>query len=269
MLACAIAASAVAQNAPLGDVYSSGSANNSTSGQFRGVIISITPIGINRVDVKLQNPANGDIHSVTVEADVAQGLQKGQRVTQYKDPETGETMLAPTMLVPPGQSVPGQARDSGSGSTPTSVGETGSPLPTNPYTGGTSENGIPPSYPSSPPPYTGGATGGGSAPTYPSYPAPRMVGNLTGSGIVNGIPVTIGGGPNTNPVPAGSPPGTPITASNQTGQGNWKIFSGTLQSDSLGYYVQFNQGYFQGMYNGQYRNGWFPIAPQLVRLNAS
>ena len=221
MLACAIAASVAAQTAPLGDVYSSGGGNNSTSGEFRGVIISITPIGINRVDVKLQNPANGDIHSVTLEADVAQGLQKGQRVTQYKDPETGETMLAPTMLVPPGQSVPGQARDTGAGSTPPSVGETGSPPPANPY--------------------TGGATGSGSAPSYPSYPAPRMVGNLTGSGIVNGIPVTIGGGPNTNPVPAGSPPGTPITASNQTGQGNWKIFSGTLQSDSLGYYVQFNR----------------------------
>src|SRR5579871_3347300 len=99
MLACAIAASVAAQTAPLGDVYSSGGGNNSTSGEFRGVIISITPIGINRVDVKLQNPANGDIHSVTLEADVAQGLQKGQRVTQYKDPETGETMLAPTMLV--------------------------------------------------------------------------------------------------------------------------------------------------------------------------
>ena len=35
-----------------------------------GVIISITPMGINRDDVKLQDPVTGQIHSVTVEADV-------------------------------------------------------------------------------------------------------------------------------------------------------------------------------------------------------
>jgi hypothetical protein len=259
-LACAIAASGSAQTAPQGDIYSSvGGGNDSSSGEFRGIIVSITPNGINTVDVKLQDPVTHYIHSVTVMVDVIkdQGLTKGERVTQYKDPETGEPMLAPTMMSGSGQPLPGQAKDTGAGSNPPP---------------GPGDNGSPPSYPppntNGPPTYTGGTSGSGSPPPY--YPAPKMVGNLTGSGVVNGIPVTIGGsGPNTTPVPAGSSPGTPITASNQSGQGNWKLFSGSLMTDGLGYYVQFNQGYFQGYFNGQYRNGWFPITPQNVRLNAS
>src|ERR1022692_180731 len=84
----ASAAAAAAQTAPLGDVMQSGS---SPSGSFEGVIISITPMGINRDDVKLQDPVTGYIHSVTVEADVVNALgatgNPGQRVIQSKDPQ--------------------------------------------------------------------------------------------------------------------------------------------------------------------------------------
>jgi hypothetical protein len=266
-LACAIATTGAAQTAPQGDVYSSGG-----GGEFRGIIVSITPNGINTVDVKLQDPVTHYIHSVTVMVDVIkdQGLTKGERVTQYKDPETGEPMLAPTMMSGSGQPLPGQANDTGAASNPPGGGTNPAPPPDNPDTGGTPDTGSPPSYPppvtNPPPPYTGGASAGPP----PSYPAPKMVGNLTGSGTVNGIPVTIGGGgPNTTPVPAGSPPGTPITASNQSGQGNWKLFSGTLMTDGMGNYVQFTQGYYQGYVNGQLRQGWFPITPQNVRLNTT
>ncbi len=239
LLGCAIAVSAAAQTAPPGDVFSSG-----TNTESRGIIISITPNGINTYDVKLQDPVTHYIRSVTVEADVISGLKPGQRVTQYKDPDTGENLLAPTILVKPGQRVPGQTQESGVGSSPPpAIGEPGGFSP-----------------------YQGGATNNGEV---PSYPAPKMVGNLTGSGFVNDIPVEIGGGPNTIPVPADASPGTIITASNQTGVGSWKQFRGPLMSDGSGYYVQFNQGYIDGYYNNQYRRGWLPIRPQAVRLRAN
>jgi hypothetical protein len=274
LLACANAASAGAQTAPPGDVFNSGSGKSSSGGEFRGVIISITPVGIHRVDVKLQNPANGNIHSVTVEDDIVKGLTTGERVTQYQDPDTGETLLAPTMMVGAGATVPGQAQDTGTGSNPPSTGTNGG-VPT--YPGGTTDNGGAPTYPGIPtnnggvPTYPGGATdNGGVPPPYSPYPAPKMVGNLTGSGSVNGIPVDIGGGgPNTIPIPANASIGTQITASNRTGQGNWKSFRGSLKTDGDGYYAEFNEGYFQGYYNGQFRNGWFSIARQIVRLHAS
>ena len=259
LLAGSIAASSAAQTAPRGDVFNSNGGGNAPSGdQLRGIIISITPNGINTYDVKLQDPVTHYIHSVTVEADVVQGLKPGERVTQYKDPDTGETLLAPTILVKPGESVPGQANDTGSGSNPPSGGNNNGGVPI--YPGGFGDNGGVPTYP-------GGANYGGGV---PSYPAPKMMGNLTGSGYVNGIPVDIGGGgPNTIPIPAGAPVGTQITASNRTGQGNWKMFRGTLMTDAGGYYVQFTQGYFQGNFNGQYMNGWLPIQAQTIRLRAS
>src|ERR1039457_2412510 len=88
LIAVTMSGSHVAPTPPLGGVYSSGgggTANNSGFGnQIRGVIISITPVGINRVDVKLQDPVTGYIHSVTVEADVVNALgatgNPGQRV---------------------------------------------------------------------------------------------------------------------------------------------------------------------------------------------
>jgi hypothetical protein len=255
-----IAASAAAQTGQ-GDVFSSGSGG----GNLQGVIISITPIGIHRLDVKVQNPANGNIHSVTVEDDVVkdQGLQPGQRVTEYKDPETGEQTLAPTTFLPQGGSLPGQAQGTGDNPSPTDGGNNGGVPP--PQTGG-NNGGVPP-------PRTGGVTGGGGVPTYPPsapyYPEPKMVGNYIGSGVVNGIPVDIGG-PGATPIPASARPGTPVTASNQTGQGPWKQFRGTLQSNGSGYFVQFNQGLYQG-YDGYGRpvNGWYPIQPpQNVTVHA-
>jgi hypothetical protein len=46
---------------------------------------------------------------VTVEDDVVndQGLHPGQRVTEYKDYDTGEQTLAPTTFMPQGASLPG------------------------------------------------------------------------------------------------------------------------------------------------------------------
>jgi len=75
LIAGTIAASAAAQTAAQGDVFESGSgARNRPSGSLVGVIISITPMGINRDDVKLQDPVTGYIHSVTVEADLVNAL---------------------------------------------------------------------------------------------------------------------------------------------------------------------------------------------------
>jgi hypothetical protein len=260
----ASAAAAAAQTAPLGDVMQSGSgAGSSGGGNLQGVIISITPIGINRLDVKVQNPDTGNIHSVTLEDDVvkANGLIPGQRVTEYKDLETGKQTLAPTTFMPQGGSLPGQLQGTGDNPSPTDGGNNGG-VP--PNTGG--DNG------GVPPPRTGGVTGGGP-PTYPPsvpyYPEPKMVGNYIGNGVVNGIPVDIGG-PNATPIPANARPGTPITVNNQTGIGNWKQFRGTLQSNRSGYYVEFNQGLYQGYdSNGRLLNGWFPIKPpQSVGVNA-
>jgi hypothetical protein len=86
---------------------------------------------------------------------------------------------------------------------------------------------------------------------------------------VNGVPVEIGG-PGATPIPAGAGPGTPVTATNQSGIGPWKQFRGTLQSGGSGYYVQFNQGLYQGYDgNGRLINGWFPInPPQSVSVHA-
>jgi hypothetical protein len=302
LIAVTMAASAVAQTAPLGDVYSSGGgAANNNSGfgnQIRGVIISITPVGINRVDVKLQDPVTGYIHSVTVEADVVQGLKVGERVTQYQDPDTGEQMIAPTILQQPGQSVPGQTQETGTGQPPVDTGNNGGTPPPNPvpvvptyppagppdnggvplYPGGPPNNGIttnPGGVPTAPrPPRKGGIGDGGGVPTIPPpsapyYPEPKMVGNYIGSGVVNGIPVDIGG-PNATPIPAGARPGTPVTVNNQTGVGPWKQFRGTLQSGGSGYYVQFNQGLYQGYDSyGRPMNGWFPLnPPQSVSVHA-
>jgi len=279
-----IATSAAAQTAAQGDIFESG---NSPSGSLQGVIISITPIGIHRLDVKVQNPANGNIHSVTVEDDVVsdQGLHKGQRVTEYTDPETGAQTLAPTTFIPRGGSLPGQLQGTGDNPSPTDGGNNGGVPP--PQVGGVTGGG--PTYPAAPPnnggfptnpipsvpppPRTGGVTGGGG-PTYPppsvpNYPAPKMVGNYVGKGSVNGVPVEIGG-PGATPIPAGAGPGTPVTATNQSGIGPWRQFRGTLQSGGSGYYVQFNQGLYQG-YDGYGRpvNGWFPISPpQIVPVNA-
>ena len=285
LIALMIAGSAAAQTAPAnGDVYSSqgGGAPNNSNGfgnQIRGIIISMTPVGINRVDVKLQDPVTGYIHSVTVEADVVQGLKVGQRVTQYSDPETGEQMIAPTLIPNPGQSVPGQTQETGTGQPPpdngapppntvpgipplTPLGPPGNGVPANPVpgnppkVGGVGDNGpggVPPTIP---------------PPSLPYYPEPKMVGNYVGSGSVEGTPVDIGG-PNAVPIPAGARPGTPVTVNSKTGDGPWKRFRGTLQSGPSGYYVQFNQGYYQGYYNGQYVNRWVPIQPpQSVAVHA-
>ena len=236
------------------------------------MIISITPIGLNRDDVKLQDPATGYIHSVTVEADVVNALgptgNPGQRVTQSTNPQTGEIMLAPAPLLT------GQVQESGPGQPEeTNNGEPDAPsLPegpakrrcsTNPYRRCHWRRRVPP-------PLTGGVNGGGGAPSY--YPAPQVVGNLTGKGSVEGIPVEIGG-PGSIPVPVPVPgdrkPPQTVTVKNKTGQGNWKGFRGPWQSNGSGYSVFFNEGYYDGYYQGNYQRGWFRLpTPQSVPLRA-
>lgn len=261
MISAMIAASAAAAAAQTGqgDIFDSGnSARSSPGGGLVGVIIRITPIGINRDDVKLQNPANGNIHSVTVEADVVNALgatgNPGQRVIESTNPQTGEIMLAPApLLTGQVESGPGQPEETNNGE-PTAPSLTEGPA---------DNGGVPPTL-------TGGVTGSGGAPSY--YPAPQVVGNLTGQGSVEGIPVEIGG-PGSIPVPVpvpgdGKPPQT-VTVKNRTGQGNWKGFRGPLQTNGSGYSVWFNQGYYDGYYQGNYQRGWFRLpTPQSVPLHA-
>ncbi len=269
----ASAAPAAAQTAQ-GDIFDSGNnAGSRPGGSLVGVIISITPIGLNRDDVKLQDPATGYIHSVTVEADVVNALgptgNPGQRVTQSTNPQTGEIMLAPAPLLT-GQvqeSGPGQPEETNNGepdapSLPEGPADNGGAPPT--LTGGVTGGG------GVPPPLTGGVNGGGGAPSY--YPAPQVVGNLTGKGSVEGIPVEIGG-PGSIPVPVPVPgdrkPPQTVTVKNKTGQGNWKGFRGPLQSNGSGYSVFFNEGYYDGYYQGNYQRGWFRLpTPQSVPLRA-
>ena len=96
-----------------------------------------------------------------------------------------------------------------------------------------------------------------------------MVGNYVGSGTVNGTPVDIGG-PNAVPIPAGARPGTPVTVNSKTGDGPWKQFRGTLRSNANGYYVEFNQGLYQGYDSyGRFVSRWVPIQPpQSVAVHA-
>ena len=267
LIAGTIEASAAAQTAAQGDIYESG---NNSRGSLVGVIISITPVGINRDDVKLQDPATGYIHSVTVEADVVNALgatgNPGQRVTQSTNPQTGEITLSPAPLTGQVSSGPGEPEETGSGE------PSAPPLPESPPDNG----GVPSSNPGGnnggvPPPRTGGVTSGGGG-GVPYYPPPQVVGNLTGQGTVEGIPVEIGG-PGSIPVPvpapgSGNPPQT-ITVKNRTGQGNWKGFRGPLQTNGGGYSVYFNQGYYDGFYQGNYQKGWFQLpTPQSVSLKA-
>ncbi len=273
MISAMIAASAAAAAAQTGqgDIFDSGDrAGRSPSGGLVGVIISITPMGINRDDVKLQDPVTGYIHSVTVEADVVNALgatgNPGRRVMQSTNPQTGEITLAPApLLTGQVESGPGQPEETDNGEPPAPS------LPEGPADNG----GVPPTQTGGnnggvPPPRTGGVTGGGGAPPY--YPAPQVVGNLTGQGSVEGIPVEIGG-PGSIPVPVPVPgdrkPPQTVTVKNRTGQGNWKGFRGPLQTDGSGYSVWFNEGFYDGYYKGNYQRGWFRLpTPQSVPVHA-